>query len=876
MNYTLHFISHSHWDREWYMSFEQHRFRLVELMDTLLHTLDMNPDFKSFHLDGQVILLEDYLEIKPHMKEKIKKYAAEGRLKIGPWYILQDEFLISGEANVRNLLYGIRKAKEYGPVCMVGYFPDAFGNISQAPQILRGFGIESAVFGRGVNTVGSNNTVLSGEKPAEYNSELIWKSPDGSEVLGVLFANWYHNAFEVPSVKEKAKEYIKQIRDNAAKFAATPHLLMMNGCDHQPLQADLTDILKEMQSEFAEDLLIHSNFNTYLEEIKNYSKHLKAVEGELTSQFTDGSVTLVNTASARIYLKQLNHKAQNLLEKWVEPFGVIAWLLGDTYRKEFIDKAWQYLMQNHPHDSICGCSVDDVHEEMVVRFKKSIAIAEELLKREIKYILARIDTSLVKHREIPVVVFNPHYWNTAEIVTGYVDFDETDAISAECLGMTDLQGNPVNADFTAAGRTFTYTLPDDSFRKVKYVNRFEVRFSGENIPGLGYKTYIVNKTPGSGPKRLSYGMNFAENEFIRLDIHPDGSLKVTNKADGCTFDNLNILEDSGDIGDEYNFVAPGKGEGITTKNHPADISITSGGDAAVTFKIQHRMQLPEKCCKTSGERSENNTKLLVDSYITLGVNAKRVDIYTEFDNTVCDHRLRALFPSDIQSDCCYADGQFDLVKRAIQPWEGWKNPSNCQRQQAFAEIYDGKSGLAIANRGLPEYEVLRDGHNTIALTLVRSVGELGDWGHFPTPGAQCQGLQRVEYSIIPYKGENGRREAHRQAYQFSASPLRAMQTDIHTGDLEMTKAFIEISSNHIAMSTMKKCEDRESVVLRLYNTGLEEERLDISLNGYFSEIYETNLNEERLQKVNVQGNSARMQSPSKKITTLEIIPLKGG
>lgn len=872
MGKFLHFISHSHWDREWYMSFEQHRFKLVEMIDKLIETIENDSDFKSFHLDGQIILIEDYLEIKPYMLEKIKKYIEEGRLIIGPWYVLQDEFLISGEANVRNLLYGLKLGKKYGPVCKIGYFPDAFGNISQAPQILNGFGIESAVFGRGVNPIGTNNTIIEAMKPEEYNSELIWKSPDGSEVLGIMFANWYNNACEIPTNKVEAKKYIEQIRDSAARYAATPHLLLMNGCDHQPVQVELSQILKSMEEEFSEDILIHSNFKNYICEVEKYRSNLKEVEGELTNQFTNGKYTLVNTASSRIYLKQLNHKAQTLLEKWVEPFGVFAMINGDKYRTEFVDKAWLYLLQNHPHDSICGCSIDDVHQEMEVRFKKSIAISEELINREIQWLVTKIDTSFIDKNDKAIIVFNPLNWDVTELVTTFVDFDcEENVIESE-IHIENSKGELVAADISCIGRTFTYTLPSDSFRKVKYVNRFEITFNAVNISSLGYKTFIAKKSKKDIKSKLIYGEWFAENNFIRLDINTNGSLKVTVKGSGKVFDGLNVFENGGDIGDEYNFISPEEDVIINTQNSIPRVTFYKQGNAAVTFEIEYKMKLPISSDKVEGKRSSQLKEFCIKSYVTLAAEGKRIDISTEFDNNISDHRLIVLFPTRIASEYCFADGQFDITKRPIKTWEGWENPSNCQRQQAFIDIHDTAYGLTIANKGLPEYEILQNGTNTIALTLVRSIGELGDWGVFPTPGAQCPGKQKVEYSIIPYE-ESNRAAAYRLAYQFSSLPLRAEQTEKHHGDLEINKSLLEIHSKNINISAIKKCEENNNIIIRCYSINEEAENVEIRINNRFEGAFETNLNEKRLNELIIKDSIINVLIPSKKISTIQLVSI---
>ena len=197
MKTTVHIISHSHWDREWYQSFETHRMKLIELVDNILDKAENDPEFGGFFLDGQVIAIDDYLEIRPEKRAQVEKCIREGKIQTGPWYILQDEFLTSGEACVRNLQVGMQDAEQYGAVGNVGYFPDAFGNAGQMPQVLKQAGMEAVVFGRGVKPIGPNNEVTGGQYESTY-SEMMWESPDGTKLPGILFANWYNNGVEIP------------------------------------------------------------------------------------------------------------------------------------------------------------------------------------------------------------------------------------------------------------------------------------------------------------------------------------------------------------------------------------------------------------------------------------------------------------------------------------------------------------------------------------------------------------------------------------------------------------------------------------------------------------------------------------------------------
>ncbi|KAF0191288.1 MAG: mannosylglycerate hydrolase, partial [Bacteroidetes bacterium] len=367
------------------------------------------------------------------------------------------------------------------------------------------------------------------------------------------------------------------------------------------------------------------------------------------------------------------------LEKWVEPLGAHAWLTGDRYRTDFIEQAWRYLLQNHSHDSICGCSVDDVHEEMVVRYKKSMAISEELISRQIRHITSQIDTSGLQEKEIPVVVFNPLGWEATEMVTVQIDLDEHEAVDMSALMLTNSCGKAVAASFIDHGKVFTYDLPEDSFRIPKYVRRIQAEFCAEKLPALGYAAYVLKTGSSRATGTLLYEERYAENEFLKLDIHENGSLTVQVKKNGHIFRQLNMLEECGDIGNEYNFVMA-QGGCRTTKDSTAEISIHACGSTYVVFKVSHQWMLPEQADTATGVRCEKCRRFVIDSYITLHEKSNRIDMTTEFDNQVQDHRIRALFPTELKSSVCYADGQLDVVEREIQPWSGWKNPSNCQRQ----------------------------------------------------------------------------------------------------------------------------------------------------------------------------------------------------
>lgn len=218
---TIHLISHTHWDREWYLTFQQFHLKLIHLLDKLLDMLESDPDYKYFMLDGQTIILEDYLQVRPGRKNQLRHFIQNGRILIGPWHILPDEFLVSPEATIRNLLEGDRTAQEFGLKMRVGYIPDTFGHIGQMPQILQGFGIQTASVQRGLS-----------DEP----SELWWQAPDGSRVFMAYLRDGYSNvAGLITSEPERFLDQIESLRNSLAPHSASGpqgHLLLMYGTDH--------------------------------------------------------------------------------------------------------------------------------------------------------------------------------------------------------------------------------------------------------------------------------------------------------------------------------------------------------------------------------------------------------------------------------------------------------------------------------------------------------------------------------------------------------------------------------------------------------------------------------------------------------------------
>lgn len=870
---TLCIVSHTHWDREWYLPFQRHRMRLVQLMDTLLHTLETNPEFESFHLDGQTILLEDYLEIRPENRERIRRLVQTGRIFVGPWYVLQDEYLTSGEANIRNMILGLRQARDFGPPVPVGYFPDSFGNVSQMPQILRGFGIDSAVFGRGVNPVGYG----ADGSPRGYHSELTWRSPDGSSVLGVFMANWYNNANEIPAAPEVAADFLRTARDRAARLATTPYLLLMNGSDHQPVQTNLPDVLREAR-ERLEDEVRHTSIPAYVEALRNAVGELQVHHGELDSEYTKGWFTLTNTASARIYLKQLNQRAQHLLEREAEPLALLSWIWGKPYPAELLWRSWKYLLQNHPHDSICGCSIDAVHDEMETRFASSMQIAQGLVEESAHHLLPRIATIRFGDQARPVVVWNPLNWERSEMVEVDLLLPE-DASLAGAVAADGATRVPVLLE--DQGVAFHYELPEDRFRQTSRVHRYRARFYAGGVPGLGHKTFYIMDAPDAESSDAAHGgmdsvgpegaAGVLENDDLRVIIRPNGALSVAHKPTGRRCEGVLVYEDCGDRGDEYRFLSPEDDRRITTEGRAADVRPipAPGGESA--YRIVHRLDLPAGLASGQpSRRREDTVPCRIETDVRLAAGDSGIRVRTRIVNRAENHRIRVLIPTGTTCDSHWAHGQFDVIRRSNEPWSGWENPSHCRKHEAFVALEDAGGGVAVANRGLPEYEVLDGG--TVALTLLRCVGELGDWGVFPTPGAQCIGEYHFDFAVFPFGGSWKESGVYRRALAFSA-PMRVFQASVHDGPLEDVASWIRVDGEGLVVSALKRAEHDNTVVLRLYNVGDVAVAMTVRTGFPTRTVHRTNLEEQEQESLPVQDRRMFQDVVgAKRISTYDLAP----
>lgn len=878
-------VSHTHWDREWYLTFQEYRMRLLKVMDKLLRVLEEVPEFKSFTLDGQTAVLEDFLEVAPEKASLIRRYVSEGRLLIGPWFTQPDESLASPEALVRNLLIGHRMAAMYGSVMKVGYLPDTFGHVPQLPQILHGFDIDNFVFMRGM-----------GDEAEELGIEFLWEAPDGSQVIAVHMPygycnlNLYHYDADIWRSPEGWLSAFLRVYDNPPKIdpehvcdrisklieallprAKSGAVLLMNGCDHQPPQPEVLNALRIFKAKHPEFTIRHGTLADYIALVRRVKDKLKVYRGELRG--AKYHFLLVGVLSSRIYLKQLNYRSQLLLEHYAEPLSLWAYLLGKRYPHALLLSAWKRVLRNHAHDSIYGSGTDPVHKENEVRFHQAIEIASNIAHDAAEFLLSYVKAPM--EGSLRVLVYNPLNWLRTDAVTLLLPALEED----EEYRLVDETGTE---------------HPVQQVRPASYWGDLsEFIFTARDVPSCGFKVFslIKRKKTESEPQALRAGPHFIENEYFRVEADPQrgGALRIIDKRYGRILEDFNVFVDEADAGDEYNY-SPPKGEDVPILSTDFEAEIeTHVGLVGAIMKVNVVMKVPK------GLEGQKRSSVLVDlpivTEVRLYTGIPRIDIFTTVDNTAEDHRLRVRFPTGLVSDICHVDGHFYVLSRPVKPvskGEDWvERPPTTHPQLFWVDVSDGKYGVMLANRGLPEYEAKEENGITLYLTLIRAVGWLsrGDLltrkGHagpgIPVPEAQCKRKLTFEYSIIPHEGDWLSSKAYKVAREFAIPLLYVTSTSTSSrqGELAPVNSLLSLEPDALILTAVKKAEDSDNIVLRFYNVSGRHERAKLSLGFDIEKAWLANLNETPIASIKTESKrEIELDVAPYKIITLLLKPIK--
>jgi mannosylglycerate hydrolase len=839
--WRLWVVPHTHWDREWYLPLEDSRIRLAQVVDELIETLEARPDLR-FTLDGQAIVLEDYLELRPELEGRLRALLASGRVETGPSYVLPDEFLVGGESLVRNLLHGRATCARFGATpAPVGYLPDSFGHPAQLPQLLRGFGLDSFVFTRGL-----------GDERERVGGRFTWRAPDGSKVLALpqpfdyaAAASLGHSGRSAETDPARnAADRIEQVLRAERPMLADPgfrDLFLGNGYDHSAVQADLPEVLaalRELKPEVEVRLALVSE---YARAMAAADGEPPAFEGELAGGARANVLRGVN--STRMHLKQANERCERELAS-AETLSALAALARPAFRypRGELRLAWRELLRNHPHDSICGCSVDETHEDMEQRFRSVLQIARRVTDMALHALggaWERGDNEVELHgldgayrwayRPVPGAAAR------RDQVTGAASFANTLPFERRRLASLELPEEPAEA-LTVAGRPAQLERHADGARAW-----FELE-----LDGFSAGTVTCEPAPASvdsagadarertqasahpaaptAPRRATASDDRTiENARYRVNVAPDGTLTVLDRDSGASLSGLHRFDDVADRGDSYTF-CPLEGDRQLAAG-AARVRVTASGPVYAELEIAYELELPAALTADRRARSWETVACPAVTRVRLAAGSDRIEFRTTVANHARDHRLRVRFPAPDRFERVRAEGHFAVVRRDPRPaWNGsWFEPPHATNHMLGAAA---AGGLTLLTRGLPEYEATADGE--LALTLLRCVGWLsrddlstrrGSAGpRLQAPGAQCHGEHVFEYALELGEPSDAELLRRSQDYRFDfAQGAPGVELDHPAPRLGGDAVF----------SALKGAEDGNGVVLRAYNAGEADVELDL-------------------------------------------------
>ncbi len=896
---SIHVIPHTHWDREWYVPFQNFRFRLVKAIDKLLELSERNPEY-HFNMDGQTVVLEDYLEIRPEMRSQLESKIKNGQIGIGPWYVQSSPWLQTAEGLIQNLKIGIGICRSFGvePVDN-GYVPDQFIHPYQFPQLLNEFNIHNYAFSRGM---------ANQEDEFGINSEFIWEGLDGSKLLTFHLQEGYGTCANLDEKPEIAlNSCVMDISGISGMKWSTNLRLAFAGSDHSEPQdvfliaKDLFNADEELTNEFG--IIELSSWKKFIESLKEQLEKnnivLKTAKGELWGR--KYTVSFHGVFSSRIYVKQRSFYLHNLLNYYSEPYSALVYVMGELssklatmnmkhrpfgvlteYPHGYLRTAWKYLLKNQAHDSSWTASMDSVIKDMEYRFDQSELIADEVFRRSAQIIVQNIKgPDRLKGKPYNLItVFNPLPFKRSGYVLVRVENRQKDKRPL----LRDAEGTIIEAKFES-----TLSNSEDRFMKRMYVpshgtmatDYYIVQFKARSVPGLGYVSYYVEYLDKMENKEEEFEAlsepfvqttpNSMENDAIIVSFNENGSFYIVDKDTKQRSEDMHLFEDYSDGGDGWEFKPIENDKPIRFDNAKAILSVFDANNAFTTFKVELPLKLPAAGDFEKFKRSEETVDYLITSYVSLNSGASRlVQIRTEFVNTAKDHRLRVLFPARIQAKTSVVGGMFALTERPIDPPDSkkWRfKPEMHFPHQYFMHVYDPQKqvGLALITKGLFEYEVYNEkdqGLQIPALTLIRANGKwgrhLGMGRGIDIPNAQMHGMKLVlEYGVVFLAKEQPDFES--ALYQMALSfnlPLRAEENfdafrfnvPVNSRTIPSSFGLLTIEGKGIIYSGCYKPKEKRGIAIRIYNITKEAQQTTMTVGGVFQKANFVNLLDEYVEK----------------------------
>ena len=882
---TVFIMSSTHWDREWYEPFQGFRWRLVNVTEDAMDKLEQNPEVGTFTFDGQTIVLEDFLEAAPDQRQRLTKLIQDGRIKVGPWYVMPDGFLPSGESHIRNLQIGTSIAKSYGVEPLrYGYVCDIFGHTAQMPQIFQGFDCGGALLGRGV-------------PESKAPMHFLWEAPDGSQVVTFNLPDWYgygefwvrihcFDRWREPPTEQEWDENLKKFVEGERQRTDIPILLFVDGQDHKELHArTLKDTKQRLERLYPGVEVVITSPDELLPRLAEYRGQMPVVKGELIhSNPKRGGFSriLSNVLSSRYDLKKRNDEGQVKMEKWSGPLTAVSRLTGKKpLRKNFYELAYRYLIQNQPHDSICGCSPDHTHRDMHYRYDQVDQICHNIQEYGMQN-LSRFSGTL-GGEHMYLTVFNSLPFARTETVEVELYFDRrwkhkwSEPFGYEPINsfrLVDADGNeiPYRVVGINRGKRVVHCGEQETYDRHCIV--FEA-----NLPAGGVAEYRVVPVDGCvrpyGSLRTS--TYTAENDLIRLTVNPtDGTLSITDKRTGECYDRQLSFVDDGELGDGYMHDRP-RADRVCLSQNVKSVAVTCDAQTKCTFTIVSEMMVPANVEKYHEgnydiRRNTELKALTITANVSLTKSSPMVEVEMTVDNTAEDHRLRLMMPTGVDTPTYRASQAFYVAERNVavdlSTFTYEEKEKHEKAMTGFAYKRQGDRGLCfVSGGGLHEVGAFEGTEGMLAVTLLRCFSSAVN-GYVSVDG-QMPGESTFRFGLLPLTATDKDADIQRRLDAFTAG---IRYCDDHTWQDEAVRnhSYYRLDAENTVFSTMKVAEDGEGTVLRFVNLSDTPEVAIVTFDRAPAAAAAVNLEECHPVPLAVEGTSVALDMPAWGIRTLYV------
>ncbi|WP_194208564.1 glycoside hydrolase family 38 C-terminal domain-containing protein [Superficieibacter sp. 1612_C1] len=815
---TVHLIQHTHWDREWYFTENDSRVVLYYFMADLLQRLEADESLGPFILDGQTVVLEDYFNIAPENRARVQKLIDEGRLLIGPWYTQTDFLVVGAESITRNLLLGMADCNAMGSRMSVGYVPDSFGQSAQLPMFLTQFAMDRAVIWRGWCEHGV------------AASEFRWQSADGSCVTTAVLPWGYGCAKWLPTDAQKAWQVLPGILQKQAKFSTSGHVLLPNGNDQSPFEHGVPAMLDALNTQQSDYHFVRSDFNRYFAALERTGVELATYQGELLSP----KYMRIHRGifSTRMDIKQANVRLENFLSQQLEPLLSVVWQLGLPYPQTAVENIWREAMKSHAHDSIGGCNADRVNAMVKARLTSGHESASQLFDLNMKMLAEGI---AARQQGKKIIVFNPlPYARDGRVAL-------TIYVPGAHFAIVDDAGQPCRWQIVQEEQQDMSVIVQELSNSTTTVwyRKCDIILEAKALPACGYQTLYLQEDAPAGFTVPQETIAALDNPWLCLTL-TDGHISLLDKRSGKQWNAILRLVDGGDAGDNYNYSPPEDDWRVTSDG--ALVSAIWQRDAlADTLNLSWCIAAPQDLAARQQHR--RNGQLNVSMTIALDRDRPLLDVQVRIDNTLRDHRLQLEIPTGISGMFHFADQPFGLIRRENRPqaldiWqqEQWTEaPASLWPMQSLAMMHDEQHGMCVVTDGLREYEIPADRPDTLAITLLRSVGWLGQpdmpWRPgrasgmvLPSPDSQLPGRFDCHLALVPlHQGPDAAFWRDIENWRTPASGWldsgwSRFKTNPHGMRFPAAYSLLRWDTP-LHFSTLKKAQNEEALILRGWNPG---------------------------------------------------------